>query len=311
MICANPTRVKLEDGRFIYVPCRRCIPCKINKTSEWSMRILMEKATNPETQFLTLTYNNENLPGDYSLHKEDLQDFFKALRQELDLTGGNKIKYFSCGEYGDNPQKLTNGKFIKRPHYHSIIFGLDNSKETREMIDRCWSKQDSWKLLGPTWKKSLGSVTPDSASYVAGYCQKKLFGEYADWEYGEKIPPFQLQSQRIGEEYFLKNINQYIKDGFIFFNGKRHPIPETWKRKFNIDLSNNEYSYEFKEQRVMEFVAKQRQKGCKINFLQLFENWASSGSNYTLNDLFIDVEQLGAYQDFINRKNNLNKRGLL
>ena len=61
----------------------------------------------------------------------------------------------------------------------------------------------------------------------------------------------------------------------------------------------------------MEFVAKQRQKGCKINYLQLFENWASSGSNYTLNDLFIDVEQLGAYQDFINRKNNLNKRGLL
>ena len=307
----SPTRVKLEDGRFIYVPCRNCIPCKINKTSEWTMRILMEKATNPNCQFLTLTYNNDNLPKDRGLHKDDLQDFFKSFRQELEYAGGDKIKYFACGEYGDNPQRLTNGEYIKRPHYHSIIFGIDDSMETRMMINNAWKKQEDWKLFGKTWRKTLGNVSADSASYVAGYCQKKLFGKYADWEYGDKQPPFQLQSQRIGEKYFLEHAEQYIKDGFIFFNGKKHPIPETWKRKFNIDLSNNTSSIEFKEQRVMEFVLSQRKKGYQVNYLNIFELWAQSGSNYNLNDLFLDLNKLEAYQAYLKAKNNLKKRGQL
>lgn len=184
------------------------------------MRLLMELKTSSCASFVTLTYNNENLPEDRSLHKDDVSDFNKAFRQRFDDT---KIKFFACGEYGDNPERLTffgddvDSELIKRPHYHSIMFNVDNSLSTREMLFDSWNKCDSWKFFGKTWYKTVGDVTPDSCKYVAGYCQKKLFGEKADEEYQGKLPPFQLQSQKIGETYFLQNIEQYVRNGCIYF----------------------------------------------------------------------------------------------
>ena len=87
--------------------------CRIALSREWATRVLHESDYWDHSCFTTLTYNNEHLPKDGSLHKDELQKFFKRLRKYL---GDRKMKYFACGEYGDEGH---------RPHYHAILFGID------------------------------------------------------------------------------------------------------------------------------------------------------------------------------------------
>ena len=74
------------------------------------MRIMNEVRMHDVSCFVTLTYNDENLPKDNTLVKEDLQKFWKDLRYRI---FPEKIRYFASGEYGDETQ---------RPHYHAVIF---------------------------------------------------------------------------------------------------------------------------------------------------------------------------------------------
>lgn len=61
--------------------------------------------------FLTLTYNNENLPK-HGVFKEEVQLFLKRLRISLDrLHYKHNLRYFACAEYGSKS---------KRPHYHML-----------------------------------------------------------------------------------------------------------------------------------------------------------------------------------------------
>ena len=80
--------------------------------------------------FLTLTYNDDNLPSDVGLHKDDLQRFFKRLRKALDT---KKIRYFACGEYGDT---------TSRPHYHAIVFGLGLNEIDKKYVTDAWPLGD-------------------------------------------------------------------------------------------------------------------------------------------------------------------------
>ena len=149
LACLSPVDVK--DPRYSYkkymlVPCGKCVNCKLNYAKMWSIRIMHELKDWQCASFVTLTYDDKHLPKDNSLDKRDLQLFFKRLRENLK---GHKIKYFACGEYGEQ---------YGRPHYHIIIFGIDKEKHT-SYVEKSWS-------LGFVM---LGSVTVDSANYVARY----------------------------------------------------------------------------------------------------------------------------------------------
>lgn len=272
------------------------------RNSEW----------NDKAIFLTLTYNNENLPEDRSCHIKEISDYNKALRQS-----GLKFRFFACSEYGDDPERLTffgdnvDPELVKRPHYHIVYFGLDNSLSTREILYRHWKKCDSWKFFGRTWYKTVGDVTPDSCGYVAGYCQKKLFGEQAEKEYGEKEAPRQLQSLGIGEAYFLEHYEQFAKDGFIFFNGSYHPIPETWKRKYEIKPDSDRY-FEIMKMKVDDF--NEKNPNCYIDFDKFKNEYLSAPINLRHHVQFMDYiglqEPNSDYQYFIDFQNNLRKRGV-
>lgn len=264
----------------------------------------MQLQTNPVASFVTLTYNNENLPADKGLHKEELSDFNKAFRQDFD----KPMRFFACGEYGDNPERLSyfgedlDPELVKRPHYHSIMFGVDNSEETRHILYNNWQKCDLYKFFGKMWYKTVGAVTPDSCAYVAGYCQKKLFGELAEKEYGDKQAPFQLQSKKLGEEYFLQHIETYIKDGFIYFRGAYHPIPKIWKDKFGIKLDP-----ECMLDNLKRSVDKYNEvHHTNLDATLLFQQFCQSyviASPYQLIDK--NTEELEAYSNYISWKNNL------
>lgn len=84
------------------VPCGKCIGCRIDKARDWAIRICCEAYMSyAKSWFLTLTYDDDHL-SDPSLSKKDFQYFIKDLRNYLFYRYGSTIRYFGCGEYGDN-----------------------------------------------------------------------------------------------------------------------------------------------------------------------------------------------------------------
>lgn len=191
MQCTNPIRLGARQGggpRFeLQVPCGKCLACRISRSREWATRIVHEKDCHEESCFITITYDAVNLPNDGSIHKSELQKFIKRLRKYLD----KKIKYFACGEYGE---------LYGRPHYHAIIFGL-GIEEAKEVLPIVWKKG----------LNHVGTVTYDSARYVADYVFKSYNGEKAKEVYGDKQPPFVLMSKGLGKDWALKNEAQIKK----------------------------------------------------------------------------------------------------
>lgn len=120
---------------------------------------------------------------------------------------------------------------------HAIIFGLSQSDEDRQLLAESWTNCPEWFFTSRK-AHAVGTVTPDSIRYVAGYCQKKLTGNAAKQEYGDKQPPFQLSSQRLGLKYFEKILPTVERDKGIFEAGKQLPVPKYFTQKFDLDFQN-------------------------------------------------------------------------
>lgn len=236
MMCPYQRYVKNVSGKAFLVPCGQCLACRINRTTEWTIRLLMELRTceNGEASFVTLTYNDANLPSDYSLHKEDFQKFMKRLRKDL-AYDGRTVRYFACGEYGLNPRKKLPTGF-GRPHYHAIIFGLDpNDDCDRELVKSNWTLCNR-ERFDRGKKSGIGTVTSDSIQYVTGYIRKKLLGEsIRSYKDAGIIPPFQVQSKFLGLQGFEDYMLEYNNPDFIMFNGHKISIPRYFREKFLLD----------------------------------------------------------------------------
>ena len=123
---------------YMQVPCGKCVLCRSKKATEWSFRATCETVYSTSIPlFVTLTYNNRNLP-EHGVFKEELQLFMKRLRIRLDrLNYKHNIRYFACSEYGSRS---------KRPHYHMILWNfpregsLQNIWNVTKLIEKCWSK---------------------------------------------------------------------------------------------------------------------------------------------------------------------------
>lgn len=133
MKCPSPVTVKDPrpwKNNYISVPCGKCGACRKNRRASWTFRLSKECGYSKNSFFITLTYNDEELPtvGRHStLRKKDWQNFIKRLRQWNKKKGWNNLRYYGVGEYGTK----TN-----RPHYHSILFNVhpDIFKE----LDKIW-----------------------------------------------------------------------------------------------------------------------------------------------------------------------------
>ena len=246
----------LKDGwidQKVTVPCGQCIGCRLERSRQWAMRCMHEASLYEDNCFITLTYNNEHLPEDGSLHKEHFQKFMKRLRKRT----GKKIRFFHCGEYGKVlgvdgstplPHPIVGGReALGRPHYHAILFGEDFTDEIGKR--KVYSVRDGIPLytsefLEDVWGKgfvTIGEVTNQSAAYVARYVMKKVGGEMAE-DYYKKLeggvwynvkPEYTTMSRRpgIGQEW----IDKYLEDVFprdeLVIEGKKRIVPKYyWAR---------------------------------------------------------------------------------
>ena len=67
MYCIQPITIQVPVKGFkafqdLEVPCGKCIGCRIAKRKEWSLRMLHELTYHPQSSFITLTYDDYNLP---------------------------------------------------------------------------------------------------------------------------------------------------------------------------------------------------------------------------------------------------------
>nr|UXQ87980.1 MAG: replication initiation protein [Microvirus sp.] len=150
----------------LQLPCKKCKDCKLKKAREWSIRCWHESQMHHENAFVTFTYDDEHLPPYGNLRHSDFQKFIKRFR---DKNPELEIKYFMCGEYGDNTH---------RPHYHAIIFGYyppDAVFHRREKGHNYYKSES----LDSCWKNGFTdttSVSYTNAGYLARYSLKKQIG---------------------------------------------------------------------------------------------------------------------------------------
>lgn len=211
-----------------------------------------------------------------TLVKDHLVDFHKRLHNRLLYHRGVGIRYFGVGEYGD---------ISRRPHYHSIIFGYDfpdkliysrNSKDqlvySSKLADEIWG-------LGNV---KIGTVSFESAAYVARYCCKKVDGVLrerghylvydADGLVHERLPEFSHMSRRpgIGRSYFDKYGKEIATHDSIIVDGKEVPSVRYYDQR--IEAVDPERLALIKKKRRRKAVWRERQvdrRRTKENLLRL------------------------------------------
>lgn len=153
-----------STGLSMTVPCGRCIGCRLEKSRQWAVRCVHEAQMHEDSCFITLTYDEENVPEAGSLEKKAFPGFMKRLRKQF---ASGSLRYFHCGEYGDK---------FGRPHYHACIFGT-GFPDRRVWSDRSGNKVYRSEILEKAWPyghAEIGALTFESAAYCARYCTKKL-----------------------------------------------------------------------------------------------------------------------------------------
>lgn len=236
----NYEKDKYIGQDVIQIPCGNCIGCRLEYSRQWANRCMLELQYHENAYFLTLTYNEGNLPLRWHVDKEtgeaapvatlvkrDWQLFMKRLRRSFP---DQQLRFFMSGEYGEQ-------NF--RPHFHAIVFGLNipdlrfykkldkYDYYTSSKIQKIWDFEanlshnsidnpdamvynvDSGKWsVTPLATRGLviiGEVNWDTCAYTARYVMDKMKGPSKNF-YDERgiEPPFSLMSRRpgIGRQYY-------------------------------------------------------------------------------------------------------------
>lgn len=189
-----------------------------------------EASMHRDNCFITLTYSDENLPAYGSLVKSDFQKFMKRLRKEI---APETVRFFHAGEYGER---------LGRPHYHACLFGYafpDKVEFTRRgefpvyrsrLLERLW----------PFGLSEVGSLTFESAAYVARYVTKKITGKAAedhysvvDAETGESVQllaEYATMSRRpgIGARWYEKYGAEVFPNDEVVMRGRAMKPPRAY-----------------------------------------------------------------------------------
>lgn len=278
-------------------PCRGCMACKVNHKRLWQHRIILELKAHEKASFITLTYDDENLPQSGSVSIPEVQRFNKRLRKQFHP---RRLRFFAVGEYGDQSW---------RPHYHFAYFGLacefsgqcNNRKRTliqrnqkkycTEIIDQSWYIDqicDTCQKIEKAWDRGFVDVSElnsTTAGYISGYCTKKMTKDTDPRLLrGDNIylhPEFSTQSQNLGLPGLKIILDEWKKNPHfenfltetgdvpysLTHDGKSYPIGRHLREKARHYLQLEE-AYD-EETGEIKFVSKEAQKILQKEDLQI------------------------------------------
>lgn len=256
--CVSP----IQKEGYPPLPCGGCLPCKMRRASNWSVRLCHEAERSTSAFFLTLTYDTENVPispnGFMTLRTSDFQTFMKALRKRHPK--GTKIKYYCVGEYGSDRS---------RPHWHVIIYNMRldiflGKKLAAYHISGRIKMNGKTQVQSEVWKKgvvSVGQVNEKSAGYCLQYIScDSVVGKH---DRDDRQKEYALMSKGLGKWYTEadKQWNWHHADllrrMYISVDGgKKAPMPRYYRdRIYTVDeldlikeyLSAKEFEEKFGE----------------------------------------------------------------
>lgn len=219
--------------RPVAVPCGQCIGCRLERSRQWAMRCMHEASLYDENCFITLTYADEHLPQWNSLDKSAFPKFMKRLRKRYH---DRRIRFYHCGEYGAQ---------FGRPHYHAILFGFDFEDKKAFTVrngNQTWTSA-VLETLWPFGLCEIGSVTFESAAYVARYVTKKVSGnelavdahygvvDPETGEVGRKEQEYSTMSRRpgIGREWYERFGSEVFPADGVVVRGKLMKPPRYYE----------------------------------------------------------------------------------
>lgn len=267
----------MYNRRVMLIPCGKCIGCRIMQREDWTTRIEMEARMYPKNEvwFITLTYDDEHIPGmitatgeilrkvQYTwkpgeekprsvqiLYYPDIQLFLKKLRKKY------KIRYFCAGEYGEK---------TARPHYHMILYGWKPTDLKSIYKKRCngyFTSQEMENMWG-NGQIQIAQAVPETYRYVAGYVTKKMYeidGKKANVYYDlGQTKPFAKMSLKpgIGDAWYEEHKEEIWKTGYIqCTSGKRARIPRYYEKK--MEAENPTRLWEIKRERQAKIIESNR-----------------------------------------------------
>jgi len=213
------------------LPCRKCLPCRLEQAREKAIRCFHESMMHEDNIFLTLTYDDAHLESPWLLYQH-FQKFMKDLRERLSRDVRSKdeahISFMVTGEYGDKN---------KRPHWHALVFNYSPEDCVRKYVTELGEQVYSSGFLTDLWGRGMvefGSVTLESANYVARYAAKKLV--HGKDEEHEFHPIHKTSKGRaIGRSWIEKNWKFVFENGFVVLpSGSPASIPRyyvDWLKK--------------------------------------------------------------------------------
>lgn len=219
-MCVSPYIATKLTGEKVAVPCGKCIECRRQYQNEWTFRLSQEMKGIPVPVFVTLTYNDENLPTIVDpvdgvekscVIKTELQNFFKRLRKN----GGEMMKdckYFAIGEYG---------RKFNRAHYHAVIMSpnVTSVDAVRQLVTKCWDR--GFNLVKFCTKKQI--------HYVCKYMNKLDERPHVQ-------KPFKLYSKSLGLKFLTdKMVNYYLTtfDRLCINDKCKIGLPRYYRRKLD------------------------------------------------------------------------------
>lgn len=261
MPCYKPlTAWKTDEGQIVFaergkihsqlqLACGQCIGCRLERSRQWAIRCIHEAQMHKYNCFITLTYNDNNLPPNGSLNHRDFQLFFKRLRksawqQQQQIRGHpvekQKIRYYMAGEYGEN---------FGRPHFHACLFGLDFQDKKYITKSPTGCKLYTSKTLEKLWPagySTIGQLNFETAAYTARYVMKKITGkqqkkhyEITDQNTGEitlRKPEYNNMSRRpgIANDWLQKYYTDVYPHGKIVARGHKQNPPRYYNKIFKL-----------------------------------------------------------------------------
>lgn len=251
--------------QYEQIPCQKCWACQLNYSAEWATRIMLEAKKYDHNYFITLTYDDEHVPinskieyeeeyklhGEivesktielendgtwgYSLAPEHMKTFLNSLRKYFERKGHKGVKYFYCGEYGEQTH---------RPHYHIILLNcpLDIEQFYDTHIDDNYKAHWKSREIERFWKKGMMDLAEcewSCVAYVARYCTKKLDMSGDKRVYLNKglLPEYVRMSKGIGFDYYRQHKEEIYKNDEMIMktvkgNTGSFKPPKAFDRKF-------------------------------------------------------------------------------
>lgn len=208
----SPPECDDERKRYIPVPCGECEECCRARSSAWRVRIAEEVRVHPESRFVTLTFNEEELDKLIKEVGNEPDAIFRLavhrFRERYRAGEGKSIRYVLISELGH--------KGTERLHLHGVI------NDVRD--------------LGKYWKYGFVyvgySMNDRCINYIVKYIMKRDSRGYKS-----RV----LCSNGIGSGKKIRKGEGDTpeEEGYTLKNGRKVAMPEYYRRKMYTEEQRN------------------------------------------------------------------------